>query len=359
MKCRSGQMMDNKGSGKESIMIRFFVLLCVCLLSGCSLQENANAKDEMDSANGLAYASEVHLNNKIVEVSNFEETMNNVIIDYYSQEENATAKEYLVKDYNLEILDEKSGLCEITCTYGPDLELSATSYDGETVSFISVFTLLPLKRTATDGKTFYISPSELMIPANLFREEPFKWTELSELAAELMSSDVKDDLGSPILQRDYMKYTYNNLPAGISIFFAQHLEQITNGSSQSESLGTNTTTEGRVWDYSDFAPAPFTINEFYDLQTIDENWYDNGIFSSYMSLTYPTDEWEYVADIYPEMEVNPYSYSGFQIYVHHCEEAQRAYWYLVPISPATPPEVYAYDEISNNMKLVFVNGELK
>lgn len=113
------------------------------------------------------------------------------------------------------------------------------------------------------------------------------------------------------------------------------------------------------WDYSDFAPAPFAIREFYDLQTVDSEWYDNGIFSTYMNMTYPTDTWEYVADIYPEMTNNPYDYSGFQIYIHHCEKAMRAYWYLVPISLATPPEVYAYDEVSNKMKCVFVNGELR
>ena len=112
------------------------------------------------------------------------------------------------------------------------------------------------------------------------------------------------------------------------------------------------------WNYDEYKMAPFTIEEFWDLQVVNEEWYDNGIFSSYISTAYPTDTWEYSADIYPKMNKNQYGYTGFQIYTHQCEEAQQVYFYLVPISEAPAPVVYAYDEVSNTIKLVFSNGEI-
>lgn len=118
------------------------------------------------------------------------------------------------------------------------------------------------------------------------------------------------------------------------------------------------TTVSSKWDYTEFEKAPFTTEEFWSLQESNADWYDNGIFSSYISKAYPTDIWEYSADIYPEMSENPYEYTGFQIYTHQCEEMQQVYFYLVPISEMPIPEVYVYDEVSNTMKLVFLNGEI-
>ena len=113
------------------------------------------------------------------------------------------------------------------------------------------------------------------------------------------------------------------------------------------------------WNYTEFEKAPFTMEEFWDLQKPNDNWYDNGIFSSYISEAYPSDTWEYSADIYPQIIENPYGYSGFQVYTHQCEEKQQVYFYLVPISEMPVPEVYVYDEVSNTMKIVFSNGEIK
>lgn len=112
------------------------------------------------------------------------------------------------------------------------------------------------------------------------------------------------------------------------------------------------------WNYSDFAPAPFTVQEFWEAvdQGPEEDWYDNGIFSAYMSITYPTDKWEYVGNVYIDPESNSFGYLGFQIYVQQCESAQQVYRYLVPITLATAPEVYAYDANSNDMKRIFCDG---
>ncbi len=126
-----------------------------------------------------------------------------------------------------------------------------------------------------------------------------------------------------------------------------------------QTMQSDNTNEGNSsWDYTDFAPAPFSKEVFATSQVVDNNWYDNGIFSSYMSMAYPHDIWEYSASLNINMVNNPYDYSGFQIYSHQCEEAQQVYWYLVPISQAPAPEVYAYDINSNTMKLVFSNGNV-
>ena len=75
-------------------------------------------------------------------------------------------------------------------------------------------------------------------------------------------------------------------------------------------------------------------------------------------MDYPNDSWEYFGSFNCKMAVNPYGYTGFQVYTHQCDEAQRVYMYLVPVSPAAPPEVYSFDETNKSMKRVFVNGEL-
>ena len=106
------------------------------------------------------------------------------------------------------------------------------------------------------------------------------------------------------------------------------------------------------WDFNDFNPIPFSMEEFCSYSK-DPNWYDNGIFSTYMEKEYPNDSWEYAGTFNCNMNINPYGYTGFQVYLHQCEEAQRVYTYLVPISPVGVPEVYAFDEISETMKLVF------
>lgn len=122
--------------------------------------------------------------------------------------------------------------------------------------------------------------------------------------------------------------------------------------------GEDVTSINLEWNYSNFAPAPFTVQEFWEAvdQGPEEDWYDNGIFSTYMSTTYPTDKWEYVGNVYIDPESNPFGYLGFQIYVQQCESAQQVYRYLVPITLATAPEVYAYDANSNDMKRVFCDG---
>lgn len=119
----------------------------------------------------------------------------------------------------------------------------------------------------------------------------------------------------------------------------------------------STTQKNTNWDFTDFNPIPFSIDDFATIKK-DPNWYDNGIFSSYMKGKYPNDTWEYQGTIICNMTINPYDYSGFQVYTHSCEEAQRVYEYLVPVSPANPPEVYVLDETIEgiNMKLVFSKG---
>lgn len=115
----------------------------------------------------------------------------------------------------------------------------------------------------------------------------------------------------------------------------------------------------RNWDFEEFSPIPFTLEEYYN-RTKDPNWYDNGIFSTYIEQEYPGDEWEYDGSFNCNMVDNPYGYTGFQAYTHQCEEAQQVYYYLVPISPAgVLPEVYTLDidEISANMKKVFIGTQ--
>lgn len=132
-------------------------------------------------------------------------------------------------------------------------------------------------------------------------------------------------------------------------------KDVLSDSSNSEIVNEN------EWFYSGKGPAPFSMEEFWDLQEVDTDWYDNGIFSSYMEMAYPADEWEYTASIYVEIDNNPMDYQGFQIYTHQCTEAQQVYRYLVPIPiengmPAI--EVYYYDAFSNYMYLVWYYGEL-
>ena len=110
------------------------------------------------------------------------------------------------------------------------------------------------------------------------------------------------------------------------------------------------------WNFYEYNPIPFSMEEFCS-QTKDDDWYDNGIFSTYMKMIYPNDSWEYSGSFNCYMFTNPYGYTGFEVYSHSCESAQRVYTYLVPISSATAPEVYSFDESSETMKLVFSNGE--
>ena len=114
--------------------------------------------------------------------------------------------------------------------------------------------------------------------------------------------------------------------------------------------------DGAEWNFYEYTPIPFSMEEFCSY-TKDDDWYDNGIFSTYMKMAYPNDLWEYSGSFNCYMFTNPYGYTGFEVYLHQCESAQRVYTYLVPISPSTAPEVYAFDESAETMKLVFSNGE--
>ncbi len=111
------------------------------------------------------------------------------------------------------------------------------------------------------------------------------------------------------------------------------------------------------WNFDDYNTIPFSIKDFYSYCK-DNEWYDDGIFSSFMSIAYPNDHWEYRGSFSCNMTINPYGYTGFQIYSHECEKEQKIYTYLVPISPAGAPEVYAFDEISETMKRVWVDGRI-
>ena len=120
---------------------------------------------------------------------------------------------------------------------------------------------------------------------------------------------------------------------------------------QNGSVSTNT------WDFIDFSPIPFSIDDFHN-SVKETNWYDNGVFSAYIKMAYPNDTWEYVGSFSCNMSINPYGYTGFQIYSHQCASELQVYTYLVPISPSNPPEVYSFDETSETMKIVFRNGEI-
>lgn len=102
-----------------------------------------------------------------------------------------------------------------------------------------------------------------------------------------------------------------------------------------------------------FEQAPFNTIDIKAL-TKRENWYDNGIFSAYVDAILPNRSWEYVGLMNGEINPNPYSYSGYDVY---CIE-QQAY-FVVPYSEyVAVPIVYAYDQENNSIKMVFNNGDI-
>lgn len=108
-------------------------------------------------------------------------------------------------------------------------------------------------------------------------------------------------------------------------------------------------------DFSDFYCCPFSQEDLVGAQKM-EGWYDDGIFSSYVSLAYPNQAWEYIGTTAGVLDPNPYSYYGYDVY--KVDNFYQYLWFVVPCSEfVAVPEVYAYDMASNTMKLVWSDGD--
>lgn len=117
--------------------------------------------------------------------------------------------------------------------------------------------------------------------------------------------------------------------------------------------GTENSTE---FDYSDFNVCPFSQEQL--VGTLErEDWYDNGIFSTYAETAYSGQPWTYIGTTVGELDPNPYGYDGYDVY--QMDNFKQYLWFVVPYSQYTTiPVVYAYDMASNTMKIVYQDGGL-
>ena len=111
-------------------------------------------------------------------------------------------------------------------------------------------------------------------------------------------------------------------------------------------------------DLSGYEPAPFSSAAF-ETASARNDWYDNGVFSAYYAQALPNSlGWEYAVTITGDLDPNPYDYDGYDIYRVHIPSATDQF-FAVPYSRnVTAVNVFAYDAASNQVKLVFADGNL-
>lgn len=114
--------------------------------------------------------------------------------------------------------------------------------------------------------------------------------------------------------------------------------------------------EAAAEDTSGFEPCPFEPSAA-GSAVMREDWYDNGVFSSYAAVAYPGCSWNYVGTILDITGDNPYDYAGYDLYCLYDGDTER--WFLTPYSQYAPaPVAYRYLTSENGMKLVFQDGTL-
>lgn len=107
-------------------------------------------------------------------------------------------------------------------------------------------------------------------------------------------------------------------------------------------------------DYSGFYCCPFSQEDLIRAQK-REKWYDDGIFSTYVSSAYPDQAWEYIGTTAGVLDPNPDCYYGYDVY--KVDNFSQYLWFVVPYPKfVAVPDVYAYDMASNTMKLVWSDG---
>ena len=114
--------------------------------------------------------------------------------------------------------------------------------------------------------------------------------------------------------------------------------------------------EAAAEDTSGFEPCPFEPSAA-GSAVMREDWYDNGVFSSYAAAAYPGCTWNYAGTILDITGDNPYDYAGYDLYCLYDGDTER--WFLTPYSQYAPaPVAYRYLTSENGMKLVFQDGTL-
>ena len=114
--------------------------------------------------------------------------------------------------------------------------------------------------------------------------------------------------------------------------------------------------EAAAEDTSGFEPCPFTPSAA-GSAIMREDWYDNGVFSSFTAAAYPGYAWNYAGTILDITGDNPYDYAGYDLYCLY--DGDTELWFLTPYSQYAPaPVAYRYLPSENAMKLVFQDGTL-
>lgn len=334
-------------------------LMMILVLNACGKEEKniSNSMIERDSAN-------LEMNDNYTSYSIAETGSDEVAVSDDEGVDNSIPYvdiecKYINDSYSL--LKQKGDIPghDIVVTSGLPLSIYNTDEDGVDYYYVESNTYMGVKDDTVVAFTYYVGAPAMQVRDLLTVDEFFTQPLLVIERDSYVDLYWKLKNGYMIISAIPWGAEYYNYAATV-VTFVNNLEYYPIESKKSTS-DYSSQTDSDVplnWDYSDFAPAPFTVEEFWDLQVVNEEWYDNGVFSMYMSMAFPDDNWNYSASIAPDMINNPYGYLGFDIYTHQCDEKQQVYRYLVPITPATAPEVYVYDDTSNCMKLVFCNGEL-
>lgn len=114
--------------------------------------------------------------------------------------------------------------------------------------------------------------------------------------------------------------------------------------------------EAAVEDASGFEPCPFEPSAA-GSAVMRDDWYDNGVFSSYAAGAYPGCSWNYAGTILDITGDNPYDYAGYDLYCLY--DGDMELWFLTPYSQYAPaPVAYRYLTSENSWKLVFQDGTL-
>lgn len=114
--------------------------------------------------------------------------------------------------------------------------------------------------------------------------------------------------------------------------------------------------EAAAEDTSGFEPCPFEPSAA-GSAIMREDWYDNGVFSSYAAAAYPGCAWNYAGTILDITGDNPHDYAGYDLYCLY--DGDTELWFLTPYSQYAPaPVAYRYLVSENAMKLVFQDGTL-